>query len=473
MKFADKLAQLRKANNLSQEQLADKLDVSRQSISKWESGDTYPDMTKLIQLCNILNCKLPDLMDDGTFDEDYVPKEKEKNGLSSYLKNFLDYVTKTYNMFIHMPTKSKFICLIEMLLIGLAFAIIVDLFPEIVNGILDRLFRYVPYGYTISNVLSDICAVALAILGIIAWLHLFKIRYLDYYVTVVDNTIASQIVEEPIEENATVSALDDKQKKEKVVIRDPKHSISHFLDGIAKIFIFIFKAFVIMCSIPSIIWALGTTYLSTIMFSNVKYSCVFTFAGISLAGCALIGFLFVYVAINYIFKRKQPVVVLITLFLSSLLLIGVGAGLATDKALNLNIVDSDYQINYDTKTYNYLDEDIKDGLLLEFNCYDIEKVIDDTKLGVTVEIQVPNDINVVSDEFVDLEYENNVVSTNGRKGVYFNFGYAKGIVYELNKLKTDIKNGYIRQDYGGLHKLVKVKVIMSQETSDKVQIINW
>lgn len=50
MKFCDKLAQLRKANNLSQEQLADRLNVSRQSVSKWESGDTYPDMAKMIQM---------------------------------------------------------------------------------------------------------------------------------------------------------------------------------------------------------------------------------------------------------------------------------------------------------------------------------------------------------------------------------------------------------------------------------------
>lgn len=38
MNFSEKLFTLRKANNLTQEQLAEKLDISRQSISKWESG---------------------------------------------------------------------------------------------------------------------------------------------------------------------------------------------------------------------------------------------------------------------------------------------------------------------------------------------------------------------------------------------------------------------------------------------------
>ncbi len=41
MDFAEKLLSLRKANNLTQEQLAEKLDVSRQSVSKWECGVSH------------------------------------------------------------------------------------------------------------------------------------------------------------------------------------------------------------------------------------------------------------------------------------------------------------------------------------------------------------------------------------------------------------------------------------------------
>ena len=305
MTVGERIRNARLSKGYTQEELAEKLNVSRQSVSKWELGDTYPDMSKIIQMCKILNCTLPDLMDDGTFDNDYKLKDKEKNGLSSYLHNFLDYVTKTYNMFIHMSIKAKLVCLIEMALIGLAILLVIFIFPEIANRILDRLFRYVPYGYTISNVITDICTVGLSIIGIITWFHLFKIRYLDYYVTIVDNTINEQVVEEPIEENVTVSALDDSRKKEKVVVRDPKHSISHFLDGVAKIFSFIFKIIVVMCSVPAVICAVGATYLVAIMIVNISYSSVFTFSAICLAGCAIIGFIFVYMAINLIFKRKQ------------------------------------------------------------------------------------------------------------------------------------------------------------------------
>ena len=53
MKFGDKLIQLRKKKNLSQEELAEKLGVSRQSVSKWESNNTYPETDKIVQICNI------------------------------------------------------------------------------------------------------------------------------------------------------------------------------------------------------------------------------------------------------------------------------------------------------------------------------------------------------------------------------------------------------------------------------------
>lgn len=69
MKFCDKLPKLRKQNNITQEQLADKMGVSRQAVSKWEQGISIPDMDKMIQLCNILNCTLEDLLDDGVIED--------------------------------------------------------------------------------------------------------------------------------------------------------------------------------------------------------------------------------------------------------------------------------------------------------------------------------------------------------------------------------------------------------------------
>lgn len=53
MTFGERLARKRKENNFTQEQLAEVLGVSRQSISKWESDLTYPETEKLLRLCQL------------------------------------------------------------------------------------------------------------------------------------------------------------------------------------------------------------------------------------------------------------------------------------------------------------------------------------------------------------------------------------------------------------------------------------
>lgn len=62
MKFNEKLVMLRKQHNLSQEQVAEKLGVARQTISKWELGETTPEMDKLILISEIYNITLDELV---------------------------------------------------------------------------------------------------------------------------------------------------------------------------------------------------------------------------------------------------------------------------------------------------------------------------------------------------------------------------------------------------------------------------
>ena len=58
MSFADNLKQIRKEKGLSQEELAELLEVSRQAVSKWEQGAGYPETEKLLLLSNRLNVSL-------------------------------------------------------------------------------------------------------------------------------------------------------------------------------------------------------------------------------------------------------------------------------------------------------------------------------------------------------------------------------------------------------------------------------
>lgn len=64
MEFQDKLRLLRKEKGMSQEALAGKLNVSRQAVSKWEVGEAYPEMDKLIMISNLFDVSLDFLIKD-------------------------------------------------------------------------------------------------------------------------------------------------------------------------------------------------------------------------------------------------------------------------------------------------------------------------------------------------------------------------------------------------------------------------
>ena len=59
MKLSDKIVRLRKSNGMSQEELADKLGVSRQAISRWEMGTAMPDATNILQLSRLFQVTVP------------------------------------------------------------------------------------------------------------------------------------------------------------------------------------------------------------------------------------------------------------------------------------------------------------------------------------------------------------------------------------------------------------------------------
>ena len=75
MKFGDNLRKLRKSKKLSQEDLAEKVNVSRQSVSKWENGESYPEMNNILELCKIFHCHINDLVNDCMIDMDSLDEE--------------------------------------------------------------------------------------------------------------------------------------------------------------------------------------------------------------------------------------------------------------------------------------------------------------------------------------------------------------------------------------------------------------
>lgn len=106
MNLAENLQMLRRRMNLSQEDLAEKCQVSRQAIAKWESGESVPTIDKLVFLADLYELSLDELVGRITFDKyarvkEYlkefaakdIPKNEEDN-ISAIVCRYLMFVER-------------------------------------------------------------------------------------------------------------------------------------------------------------------------------------------------------------------------------------------------------------------------------------------------------------------------------------------------------------------------------------------
>lgn len=75
MEFSERLLTLRKGMDLTQEQLAEKINVSRQSVSKWESGQAVPELEKIVALSEVFDVTIDYLLKPSEIDELSVKTE--------------------------------------------------------------------------------------------------------------------------------------------------------------------------------------------------------------------------------------------------------------------------------------------------------------------------------------------------------------------------------------------------------------
>ena len=75
MKFNEKIVKLRKMKGLTQDEFASAVGVSRQAVYKWESGQSYPEVAKLVEMKLLFNISIDDLLDENY--EVIVPEKKK------------------------------------------------------------------------------------------------------------------------------------------------------------------------------------------------------------------------------------------------------------------------------------------------------------------------------------------------------------------------------------------------------------
>lgn len=79
LKIGRFISECRKNNNLTQLQLAEKLNITDRAVSKWENGKSLPDSSIMLDLCRILNITVNDLLNGEKTDMDNYNKDMEKN----------------------------------------------------------------------------------------------------------------------------------------------------------------------------------------------------------------------------------------------------------------------------------------------------------------------------------------------------------------------------------------------------------
>lgn len=79
MKFNEKIVRLRKIRGITQDEFASAVGVSRQAVYKWESGQSYPEVAKLLEIKLLFNISIDDLLDDNF--EIAMPEKKKRKRL--------------------------------------------------------------------------------------------------------------------------------------------------------------------------------------------------------------------------------------------------------------------------------------------------------------------------------------------------------------------------------------------------------
>lgn len=385
MNFCDKLQKIRKENNITQEQLADKLNVSRQAVSKWESGTAYPDTEKLIQISKLFKVSLDELINDNV-DMNKNASKKKFNFMETFDIVF-ESVRKTFSMFFAMKFWEKIKFLFEMAFVVLAIFLAANLIDEIILSIIRRIFAFLPYQVynVIDYIFYTLLYILWVIIGIMFFIRVLKVRYLDYYMIIKDDSVDRPQVEEPIKELK-------ENRDTKIVIRDPKDSSTSFFKVIAKVIMFIFKCICIFVLVPFVI--------AFVMFASLLVMSLFYlfsglfFNGITLGVLGILTFIFLIIRFlyNVIFNQKINYGKLFIIFIISLLLIGIGVGVSFT---SLNSFTT-YSENIWEKKTTTLNIPMSDNLVVEdiANISDdkivIDNELDDIKLDIiTSEFNIP------------------------------------------------------------------------------------
>ena len=483
--FKENLRKIRKEHNLSQEQLADELGVSRQAISKWESGAAYPEMDKIIALCDKFNLNIDDLLHKDI--KEVKGEEESKKKLNNFINDFLKFITNTINMFSNMNLKSKIKCLFEQCIIAFILFTISLIIYNVLSSLFSSVLILLPnIIYTfINGILKSILAIALIIISIIIITHIFKTRYLDYYEKIKkeEKKDIEEITEKTADENKISFNNNDK-----IIIRDAKHSEYSFINIMFKTIIIIIKLFAIWFGL-CISFILVCLFISLIAsFLMCKTGLFFIGLLTTILSSSAIGIVILLLILNFVFNRKSDKKKMIWSFIISLITLGIGCGLIFIGTLSFDVsYDNEYMLKTVTKEY-----DMKEDLIITNNYGEIEYIETEDK-NIKIEYQInkycdiddisnnnnitawtycENPINIVK-EYIKNINDKKIIPINNtieKMTIYTNKENIETLKNNKNNHINEIeKNNEINLYEERINELKKENIVLKQEVEDLQQ----
>ena len=451
MNFSDNLKRLRKENNLSQEELAEKLNVSRQSVSKWESNSAYPEMDKIIQISNMFNVGIDELLNKDIRE---VQEEKQvKSNINKYIDDFLSFISKSIDMFLNMKFKDKCKFIFEECFIAFILWVLFAILGSLLSNIFYHAFGFISNNvlYNIHNFLGGIYSALAICLGVIIILHIYKTRYLDYYVIVDKEEIEkdsdnkddkSEVVNEAKKELSV--------KREKVIIRDPDHSSYKFINGLLKAFLILVKINVFFIFLGFCSSFIGLAVSLVLSFLISKTGLFFVGILFCIISCLVVNYLVINILFNFIISHKIKWKLLFIMFISSLLVLGSGIGMTAIGFTKFDLVE-DYSV-VDEKIIpmeeDYFVHERYDGNELEF----VESENSDLRITVSHAKDMYSNIEVVDNNihaYAYTDFDNVFEVIRGQldeinKMKIHNYDRYKVTIYTTKENIETLKNNYNR-----------------------------
>lgn len=400
MKFGENLQKLRKERGISQEQLAEQLGVTRQSVSKWESGASYPEMDKIVAICNIFHCDMDVLINKD------ITEERDKKDASKVVKvgfkNIADYIKKTIYLFEHQSFKDIIKMIAQVMIIIcviLCFSIPFMLFKEMIVSLFYTGDNW--FSIFFSRFWNFIFNASYGILAIATFLYIFKVKFLDGEEIVIEEV--NESLDTIDDDNSQDTVKDNKKKK---IIKVKRTEGFSLLDLLSKAITLCLKVFLLFLLIPAIIGVImliiAFVLLVILIFRGVfLVGPIFIALGITVF-CLIVIELILDFIFNLRFSRRRVIITII----SSVVVSAVGLGLSIWYFLNLNVVnDVPNNFKQETQEEVYM---MNDELLIQYGWNYIKFVEDES---------MTNQIRVRIDYYPDytaaeLEKEDNEIFIN-------------------------------------------------------------